>query len=220
MDSQPDRTNIAEQELQEQLLAGVQGHTKTAGKIRDQLREMFNPEDYVTIANPFDHVTGWAYVDPAEERHERPDKTTKRTMFGKPKTRILQPGTQVVIHGWEAYIALGRMFKEHAQAQGSNMIIVLSSQDEIDRFLTKAYKGVFDPNAQIDAINAQSAAQDIEANKPAPQAPATDPLGFEPEPVTPPAPVEEPEQEPVSDDDMIAQGQTPVAPTQPVEQND
>lgn len=177
MDNQ-DRTANVEQQLQEQLLAGVQGNQKQQGKIRDQLREMFNPDDYVTIANPFDHVTGWAYVDPAEERQERPDKTTKRVHYGKPKTRILQPGQQVVIHGWEAYIALGRMFKEYAQSQGGNMIIVLTSQKEIESFLSKAYKGVFDPNAQIDAMNASQAAADIEANrKPAP-APVADPLGF------------------------------------------
>ena len=178
MDSQSDRTANVEQQLQEQLLAGVQGNIKQQGKIRDQLREMFNPDDYVTIANPFDHVTGWAYVDPAEEQTERPDKTTKRTTFGKPKTRILQPGQQVVIHGWEAYIALGRMFKEYAQSQGGNMIIVLTSQKEIESFLGKAFKGVFDPNAQVEALNAQQAAADIEANKPAPAAPVADPLGF------------------------------------------
>lgn len=178
MDSQPDRTAQAEQELQEQLLAGVQGNQKQQGKIRDQLRDMFNPDDYVTIANPFERVTGWAYVDPNEEQTERPDKTTKRTIFGKPKTRILQPGQQVVIRGWEAYIALGRMFKEYAQSQGGNMIIVLTSQKEIESFLRKAYKGVFDPNAQVEAMNAQQAAADIEANKPTEPAPVADPLGF------------------------------------------
>lgn len=188
MDSQADRTNTVEQQLQEQLLAGVQGNQKQQGRIRDQLREMFNPEEYVTIANPFDHVTGWAYVDPSEEQTERPDKTTKRTTYGKPKTRIMQAGQQVVIHGWEAYIALGRMFKEYAQSQGGNMIIVLTSQKEIESFLKKAYKGVFDPNAQIDAMNAREAAQDIEDNRPAPAAPVTDPLGFN-EPTQPaPAP--------------------------------
>lgn len=182
MDSQPDNTAIAEQALQEQLLAGVQGHVKQTGKIRDQLREMFNPDDYVTVANPFNHATGWVYVDPAETKEERPGKTTKRVTFGKPKTRILQPGQQVVIHGWEAYIALGRMFKEYAQEQGANMLVVLSSQQEVEKFLGKSYKGIFDPNAQAGAINAQQAAADIVANTPAPQPPATDPLGFEPEP--------------------------------------
>lgn len=180
MDS--DRTNAAELALQEQLLAGVQGNTKQAGKISDQLREMFNPDEYVTVKNPFEHLTGWAYVDPAEEVNERPDKTTKRTTFGKPKTRVLQVGESIVIHGWEAYIALGRMFKEYAQSKGENIIIVLSSQHEIEKFLEKAYGGVFDPNAQINAINAQSAAQAIkqqEAEKPAPVV-SDDPLGFEP----------------------------------------
>lgn len=178
MDSQPDRTQEVEQQLQEQLLAGVQGNQKQQGKIRDQLREMFNPADYVTIANPFEHVTGWAYVDPAEEVNERPDKTTKRTTFGKPKTRILRVGEKVVIHGWEAYIALGRMFKEYAQSKGGSMIIVLNSQKEIESFLAKAYLGVFDPNAQLNAINAQQAAQEIEAAKQPAPAPVADPLGF------------------------------------------
>ncbi len=208
MDSNQDRTANVEQQLQEQLLAGVQGNVKQQGKIRDQLRDMFNPDDYVTIANPFDHVTGWAYVDPAEEQTERPDKTTKRTTFGKPKTRVLKVGESIVIHGWEAYIALGRMFKEYAQSKGESIIIVLSSQHETEKFLEKAYGGVFDPNAQINAIsaqnaareiekllekeyggvfdpnaqvealNAQQAAADIEANKPAPAAPVSDPLGF------------------------------------------
>lgn len=204
MDSQPDRTQSVEQQLQEQLLSGVQGNTRQAGKIRDILRDMFDPNDYVTVANPFDYMTGWAYVDPAEERMERPDKTTKRMHFGKPKTRVLKPGEQVVIHGWEAYIALGRMFKEHAQAQGDNMIIVLTSQGEIDKFLNKAYKGVFDPNQQINAINAQAAAQDIEDNRPPAPAPVADPLGFgEPEQVTPPAPQEPP----VESDETVSQSQ-------------
>ena len=208
MDSQPDRTQSVEQQLQEQLLSGVQGNTRQAGKIRDILRDMFDPNDYVTVANPFDHMTGWAYVDPAEERMERPDKTTKRMHFGKPKTRVLKPGEQVVIHGWEAYIALGRMFKEHAQAQGDNMIIVLTSQGEIDKFLNKAYKGVFDPNQQINAINAESAAKDIEDNRPPAPAPVTDPLGFgEPEQVTPPAP-----QEPPRDDEQVEENDESPAP--------
>ncbi len=181
MDS--DRTNAAELELQEQLLAGVQGNQKQAGKIRDQLRELFNPDDYVTVKNPFDHLTGWAYVDPAEEVNERPDKTTKRTTFGKPKTRVLKVGESIVIHGWEAYIALGRMFKEYAQSKGESIIIVLSSQHEIEKFLEKAYGGVFDPNAQINAINAQNAARDIEEREAAKPAPVDndDPLGFNPE---------------------------------------
>lgn len=226
MDSQPDRTTNVEQQLQEQLqeqlLAGVQGNQKQQSKIRDHLREMFNPDDYVTIANPFDHVTGWAYVDPSEEKTERPDKTTKRTTYGKPKTRIMQVGQQVVIHGWEAYIALGRMFKEYAQSQGGNMIIVLTSQKEIESFLAKAYKGIFDPNAQIDAMNAREAAQDIEDNRQPAPAPVADPLGFgEPEPprdlvnpVEAPAPVrqeapvnhEVPTDEVVSEEELLARG--------------
>lgn len=221
MDSQPEKTQQqVEQELQAQLLTGVQGNQKQQGKIRDQLREMFNPDDYVTIANPFNHVTGWAYVDPAEEKNERPDKTTKRTTFGKPKTRILQPGQQVVIHGWEAYIALGRMFKEYAQSQGGNMIIVLTSQKEIEAFLGKAFKGVFDPNAQVDAINAQAVAKDIEANTPAPAAPAADPLGFGAPEQPAPAPQTQEQRQEVAAQEVVDEDEQRGSVVPPVVQDD
>ena len=189
MDSTPDRTSNVEQELQEQLLSGVQNIVKQGGRIRDQLRDLFEPYDYVTVLNPFEHTTGWAYVDPADEQVERPDKTTRRVQHGKPKTRIVKPGEQVVIHGWEAYIAIERMFKEYAQTKGKAMSVVLSSQLEMDAFIAKSFGGVFDPskmNQMMNATNAPAVAQAIqqeEAAKPAP-VPASDPLGFEPAPVT------------------------------------
>lgn len=191
MDSQPDRTSSIEQQLQEQLLEGVQGSVKQAGKIRDQLRETFEPYDFVTVINPFDHPTGWAYVDPGDEVVERPDKTTKRVQHGAPKTRILKVGERVVIHGWEAYIAIGRMFKEYAQEKGDGMTVVISSQIEIDKFIGKTFGGVFDPNQMLNSnvAGAQEAAQAIQAQQAAqPAAPAADPLGFDPEPTTPVAP--------------------------------
>jgi len=187
MDNQ-DRTANIEQQLQEQLLEGVQGSVKQAGKIRDQLRETFEPYDFVTVMNPFDHPTGWAYVDPGDEVVERPDKTTKRVQHGSPKTRILKVGEKVVIHGWEAYIAIGRMFKEYAQEKGDGMTVVISSQIEIDKFIGKTFGGVFDPNQMLNSnvAGAQEATQAIQAQQAAqPVAPAADPLGFAPEPQAP-----------------------------------
>lgn len=183
MDSQLDRTSDIEQQLQDQLLAGVQGNTKQAGKIREQLREMFEPYDYVTVINPFDHPTGWAFVNPGDEKVERPDKTTKRVQHGQPKTRILKVGERVVTHGWEAYIAIGRMFKEYAQEKGEGITVVLSSQIEIDKFISKTFGGVFDPNQMLNSSvpGAQEATQAIKQQE-KPSTPATDPLGFEPEP--------------------------------------
>lgn len=195
MDSTPDRTSTAEAQLQEQLLNGVQNIVKQGGRIRDQLRDLFEPYDYVTVKNPFDHATGWAYVDPADEKVEKPDKTTRRVQHGQPKTRILQPGEQVVIHGWEAYIAIERMFKEYAQTKGKAMTVVLSSQNEIDAFVANSFGGVFDPNKMnqmMNATNAPAVAQKIqeeEAAKPAP-VPASDPLGFDPAPQQPVAPAQ------------------------------
>lgn len=191
MDNQ-DRTASIEQQLQEQLLEGVQGSVKQAGKIRDQLRETFEPYDFVTVMNPFDHPTGWAYVDPGDEVVERPDKTTKRVQHGSPKTRILKVGEKVVIHGWEAYIAIGRMFKEYAQEKGDGMTVVISSQIEIDKFIGKTFGGVFDPNQMLNSnvAGAQEAAQAIQAQQAVqPVAPAADPLGFAPEPQAPQQPV-------------------------------
>lgn len=190
MDSTPDRTNAAEQQLQEQLLEGVQGSVKQAGKIREQLRSLFEPYDYVTVKNPFERITGWAYVDPATEHVERPDKTTRRVTHGAPQTRVLKPGEQIVIHGWEAYIAIERMFKEYAQQAGNSMTVVISSQVEIDKFIAASFGGVFDPNQQINAINAQQATQAIQAQEAeaAKQPQTADPLGFGAPEQTTPAP--------------------------------
>ncbi len=203
MDSQPDRTSNVEAQLQEQLLEGVQGSVKQAGKIREQLRELFEPYDFVTVINPFDRPTGWAYVDPGEEVVQRPDKTTKRVQHGQPKTRVLKAGERVVIHGWEAYIAIGRMFKEYAQSKGRSMTVVISSQNEIDKFISMSFGGVFDPNQAFNATGAQAAAQAIQAQQAAqPVVPAADPLGFDPAPAAPAAP---------------AQPETPAQPSAPVE---
>ena len=208
MDSQPDRTSSIEQQLQEQLLEGVQGSVKQAGKIRDQLRETFEPYDFVTVINPFDHPTGWAYVDPGEEVVEKPDKTTRRVQHGQPKTRILKVGERVVIHGWEAYIAIGRMFKEYAQEKGDGMTVVISSQIEIDKFIGKTFGGVFDPNQMLNSnvAGAQEATQAIQAQQAAqPVAPAADPLGFDPEP---------PRQEVRTSENPVPE--VPQQPTEPV----
>lgn len=210
MEQRPQDQQSIEEQLQNQLLDGVQGKVKQPGRLREQLRDIFEPNDYVTIKNPFEHLTGWAYVDPAHENIERPDKTTRRVIHGRPQTRILQVGESIVIHGWEAYIALDRMFKEYAQKKGHNLTITLTSQDEIERFLGKAYGGVFDPNAQLNAINAQQVARDIEeqqANTPAP-APSTDPLGFEPEPKQQEEVTEQEDETPTEDETELNQTQT------------
>ncbi|ATW62206.1 hypothetical protein CQ476_05 [TM7 phage DolZOral124_53_65] len=163
MNTEANQVTDAEQQLKEQLLAGAQQKQK-ADSLREKLRDMFRPNDFVTIANPFDHPTGWVFVSPDEEQIEFLNKDTKRVTHGQPHVRVLKVGEEIVIHGWEAYIALGRMFKEYAQEQETNMTIILVSQVEIDNFIKKAYKGIFDPNAAQSApAQAQSPAQKVPA---------------------------------------------------------
>ena len=135
------------QSLADSLLTGVRGNVSQAKSMREVASDLFKPGDYVTIANPFDHETGWVYVDPAEETESRPDKATRRVEYGQPQARVLQVGESRVIQGWEAYIALNRMFKEYAQEQNQSIGVVLQSADEQQKFLKKAYLGIFDPNA-------------------------------------------------------------------------
>ena len=50
--------------------------------------------------------------------------------------------------GWEAYIALNRLFNEYAQTTGSSIITILNSTEEREKFLDKAFLGVLDPMTQ------------------------------------------------------------------------
>lgn len=142
-----DRTQLADS-----LLQGVRGDNKTSKGIREAVGELFKPNELVTIRNPFDHTTGWVYVDPSDESIQQPDKATRRVEYGEPQARTIEPGEKVTIPGWEAYIALSRMFKEYAQEAGSNVGVVMASGESIDDFISKSYIGIFNPNS----INQQS----------------------------------------------------------------
>ena len=106
----------------------------------------FKGTNLVTIKNALDNDFGYVYTDPEEEEVQQPDTATKRVYFGDPKARVLKPGEKVTIQGWEAYIALGKMWKEYAQTT-SNVGVTMSSVAEMRNFLGKAYLGVFDPNS-------------------------------------------------------------------------
>ena len=177
--SKQDTTNAAEQELAEQLLNGVQTKSQASTDMRENLHDLFKPNDYVIVKNPFNHSTGWVCVNPSEEVNERPDKISKLTTFGKPKSRVLKVGERVVVHGWEAYVGITRMFKEYAQEKGGNLQVILSSQLEISSFIDSAYDGIFDPEKMLNATNAQTAAQEIKQRPVEVSDNALESLGFD-----------------------------------------
>lgn len=135
--------------IEAQLQQELQSRNRTVGQrqltITETLRKRFDPDDYVTIRNPFEWSTGWAYVNPKEAKVEQPDTTTRRVYEGESKFRILKKGDKVVVRGWEAYIAVERMFKEYAQEEPKSMSAILASAEEIDAFIKRAVVGKFDP---------------------------------------------------------------------------
>lgn len=145
MDNEPikDRTLSAEQ-----LIQSSRGVGNGTMSFRERLSKLFDGSDLVTIKNILGHDAGWVYADPKKERVEQPDTATKRVTFGDPEAKILKNGETITIPGWQAYIALERMFKEYAQEQGTNMGIIMGSEIEHNNFLDKAYLGIFDPNEQ------------------------------------------------------------------------
>lgn len=177
MDNEPikDRTLSAEQ-----LIQSSRGVGNGTMSFRERLSKLFDGSDLVTIKNVLGHDTGWVYADPKKERVEQPDTATRRVTYGDPEAKILKNGETITIPGWQAYIALERMFKEYAQEQGTNMGIIMGSEIEHNNFLDKAYLGIFDPNEQKPikrAAKVEPVAETVVA--------ADDDLGLDEEPKAP-----------------------------------
>lgn len=134
-------------DLEAQLLQGARGVQNNTENMLERLSKMFKSTDLVTIKNPFKTPFGWVYTDPGETTVEQPDTVTRRVNFGAPKARTLEVGESRTIPGWEAYIAIERMWKMHAQTDPTQVAIVLTSKLEMDAFLNEAFVGVFDPNS-------------------------------------------------------------------------
>jgi hypothetical protein len=181
-------------DLESQLLQGARGVQNTTENMLERLAKMFTPTDLVTIKNILPEPFGWVYTDPKETQVIQPDSVTRRVEYGKPKVRTLEPEATKTIPGWEAYIALERMWKTYAQIDMSRIAVTLSSADEMDAFLNKAYQGTFDPDSvggaskpadlgfepQIPAANDRTTVAEAQVPAaPAPVVPTQDPaLGF------------------------------------------
>ena len=131
----------------ESLIQAAKGSSNTSKTFLEVLHNTFSGSDLVTIKNVMDHDTGWVYVDPKEEKVDQPDRTTRRVTWGEPKAKVLKPGETITIPGWQAFVALDRLYKEYAQQDASTMGFKLSSVDEMENFLSDAYVGIFDPNS-------------------------------------------------------------------------
>lgn len=132
----------------EDLIKDSTNVTSSAKSMREYLDDIFSGSDLVTIKNFMDTDTGWVFADPKKERIEQPDKSTRRVYHPDREAKVLKPGQTITIPGWQAYVALNRMWKHYAQLQGSQTGATLLSTLEMSRFIEKAYLGIFDPNSQ------------------------------------------------------------------------
>lgn len=188
-------------DLEAQLLQGARGVQNNTENMLERLSKMFKAADLVTIKNPFDEAFGWVYTDPGETTVEQPDTVTRRVNFGAAKARTLDVGESRTIPGWEAYIALERMWKMYAQTDPKQVAIVLTSRQEMDSFLDRAFVGIFDANSANsirqanDALGFDKAKEGEDRStatlKPAPQQEQVTPPVVDP-PAAPVAPTNDP----------------------------
>lgn len=140
-------TNDRTADLESELLKGARGVQNKTENMLERLAGMFTATDLVTIKNVMPEEFGWVYTDPRETEIQQPNSSTRRINFGDPKVHKLQPGQTKTVPGWEAYIALNRMWKAWAQQDISQVAYVLQSSDEMTKFLSEAYQGTFDPDS-------------------------------------------------------------------------
>lgn len=144
MDSkkQQDALLIAEQLLKESEITPVAGVS-----LGEKLHSMFKRNDLVRVKNIDDKPSGYVFVNPDDEVVQMPNKATRRVTPGKPQAVVLQPGEVKVLPGWQAYIALDRLWKEYAQRRSSDEHSLMSDDVARDKFLSESFLGLFDPNA-------------------------------------------------------------------------
>lgn len=134
-------------DLEASLLQGARGVQNNTENMLERLAKTFKPIDLVTIRNVLPEPFGWVYTDPSETTITQPDSATRRVEFGAPKASSLDVDGTKTIPGWQAYIALERMWKAYAQLDIEKISFVLTSSQEMDAFLDKAFVGVFDPDS-------------------------------------------------------------------------
>ena len=131
----------------EQLLKEAEITTTASMSMGEKLHSMFKRNDLVRIKNIDDKPSGYVFVNPDDEIVQMPNKATRRVIPGKPQAVVLQPDEIKVMYGWQAYIALDRLWKEYAQRRSTAEQSLISDDVARDKFLDKSFLGLFDPNA-------------------------------------------------------------------------
>ncbi len=131
----------------EQLLKDTEITTTASMSMGEKLHSMFKRNDLVRIKNIDDKPSGYVFVNPDDEVVQMPNKATRRVIPGKPQAVVLQSGEIKVIYGWQAYIALDRLWKEYAQRRSTAEQSLIGDDVARDEFLNKSFLGLFDPNA-------------------------------------------------------------------------
>lgn len=148
MDSQAQQNDLL---TAEQLLKEAEIAPAASVSLGEKLHSMFKRNDLVRVKNIDDKPSGYVFVNPDDEVVQMPDRATRRVTPGKPQAVVLQPGEVKVMYGWQAYIALDRLWKEYAQRRSSADQSLISDDVARDEFLDKSFLGLFDPNTTNEA---------------------------------------------------------------------
>lgn len=138
-------TDLLEDRLDSELDGSIRDVALTSSKsIREILREMFEPSEYVKLHNPFKYSMGWVYATPEKQpKPEQISTATKRVYHGVQDKRILKPGDSIAVLGGEAYVAIERMYKRYVQIEG-DVITMFNNTEDMYEFIPKVYKGKVD----------------------------------------------------------------------------
>lgn len=153
MDSQAQQNDLL---TAEQLLKEAEIAPAASVSLGEKLHSMFKRNDLVRVKNIDDKPSGYVFVNPDDEVVQMPDRATRRVTPGKPQAVVLQPGEVKVMYGWQAYIALDRLWKEYAQRRSSADQSLISDDMARDEFLDKSFLGLFDPNTTNEARPARA----------------------------------------------------------------
>lgn len=151
-------TDSLEDQLDGELSGSIREGAVTSSKsIREILRDMFEPSDYVKLHNPFKYPMGWVYATPEKQpKPEQVSTTTKRVYHGVQDKRILKPGDSIAVLGGEAYVAIERMYKRYVQLEG-NIITMFNNTESIYEFISKVYLGKIDVAELVSLLDKERA---------------------------------------------------------------
>lgn len=156
-------TRAEEESFAESLLAGSQPTTGGSKRIMiETLQDMFGGDDLVIVKNFTKEKVGWVYSDRREVKLEQPNEYTRRVWQGSQKVRVLAPGEEKVVPGWEAYVGLVRFYKQWVQENGD--LTLMNSPANQSKFLAMAYKGTYDPNEVVVRDAEKDAEKEVEAD--------------------------------------------------------